>query len=238
MQKIFTIILCLLLIGCVSPDPRKKDYPISTGTYEWNYNYPLSFENELFAIRLLANKNSAGIFESIADRYAVASESSAARYLSRHYDICLLEVENKTDEEQIFYLNKLHLVYNGQNISPLSSFDVPSAVDRMNPQGISKNIYNVLVITTITAAVLGLIALTGMEGIRGWGPGPSFGHDPPSSGSKEEELWSSLYHDTRFQYQDLIINENPIAPQSQKSGIVFIPKGKLKFDSRLHMVYE
>jgi hypothetical protein len=243
MQRIISIILCILLVGCVSADPRRTNYSISISKYEWNYDNPLSFENELLAIRLIASKNSASVFDFITGRYVVMSESSAKKYLSNHYDICLIEVANKTNAEEIFYLNRLHLVYKDQDVSLISSVDLPSVVNRINPNGISKNIYNAIAIITITTAVVALVVLShGHLPLQGDSiPWPSAGpqkSDKESSKLEKEQLWSSLYHDTQFQYEDIIIDENPIASYSHKSGIVFIPKGKLKFDNHLKMIYD
>jgi hypothetical protein len=238
MQKIISIILVVLLTGCVSADPRKTDYSVSTSKYEWNYDKPLLFENELFAMRLITSKNSAGVFDFITDKYAVVSESSAKKYLSHHYDICLIEVANKTDAEEIFYLNGLHLLYKDQDVSPISSVDLPSAVNRLNPNGISKNIYNALAIITITTAVVAFFVLALRANLTLPAAGPQKSDKESSDKLEKEELWSSLYHDTQFQCEDLIIDENPIASYSHKSGIVFIPKGKLKFDNNLKMIYD
>jgi hypothetical protein len=239
MQRIISIILCILLVGCVSADPRRTNYSVSISKYEWNYDNPLSFENELLAIRLIASKNSANVFDFITGRYVVVSESSAKKYLSNHYDICLIEVANRTNAAEIFYLNRLHLVYKDQDVSPISSVDLPSVVNRINPNGISKNIYNAIAIITITTAVVALVVLS--HGRFFNFPLPSAGpqkSDKESSKLEKEQLWSSLYHDTQFQYEDIIIDENPIASYSHKSGIVFIPKGKLKFDNNLKMIYD
>jgi hypothetical protein len=238
MQKIISIILCILLVGCVSADPRRTNYSVSISKYEWDYDNSLLFKNELFAIRLIASKNSAGVFDFITGRYVVTSESAAKKYLSNHYDICLIEVANRTNAEEIFYLNRLHLVYKDQDVAPISSVDLPSVVNRINPNGISKNIYNALAIITITTAVVALVVLShGAINFPGGSAGPQTS-DKESSKLEKEQLWSSLYHDTQFQYEDIIIDENPIASYSHKSGIVFIPKGKLKFDNNLKMIYD
>lgn len=239
MQRIISIILCILLVGCVSADPRRTNYSVSISKFEWNYDNPLSFENELLAIRLIASKNSASVFDFITGRYVVMGDSSAKKYLSNHYDICLIEVANRTNSEEIFYLNRLHLGYKDQDVSPISSVDLPSVVNRINPNGISKNIYNALAIITITTAVVALLVLSHGHAFNflGHSAGPQKS-DKESSKLEKEQLWSSLYHDTQFQYEDIIIDENPIASYSRKSGIVFIPKGKLKFDNNLKMIYD
>lgn len=204
----------------MSADPRESKLIVSMEKFDWDYEHALVYENDSLHIRMVPSRDRDTIFNAIARRYAVDRESSARSYLSDRYEVCLLELKNKTRAEQIFYLDKLHFVSNGVILSPVSPVDLPSEVRRVNPKGISKNIYNSVVAITVLAAISsalfamsdGNMKPTGVEADVLYSPG----------------IWSRIFHNTHFKYEDLILKKNPIGPNKSKSGIVFIPRAKYK----------
>ncbi len=228
MKRIIAVIFIILLSGCMSADPRESRFTVSKEKFGWDYGHALVLENDSFHIRLAPSRDSTGIFNSLADSYAVDKESSARRYLADTHEVCLLELKNKTQAEQIFYLDKLHLVYNDVILSPVSPVDLPAELKRVNPKGISKNIYNSAVILTVLAAISSALLVLGDGDMKPTGVEADVLSAP--------DIWSGIFHRTHLKYEDLILQKNPIAPNKSKSGIVFIPRGKHSVDG-LKLMY-
>jgi hypothetical protein len=231
MRKIISVIQIILLTGCMTADPKISNYDVSKNRFDWDYDHLLFIENNSFVISLFPSKNSDRIFDFITNRYIIDSERSAKKFLSDNYDIYLIGITNKTNAEKCFYLRNLHLKYKAEYHHPISPVDLPSEINRINPKGISKNIYNALVIITVTIAVIAIIAYASKGNIGSLPGGPNF--DFPAGPKK----WSAIYHGTKYKFDDLIIDENILAPNESKSGILFMPKRKINFDNNLKMIY-
>lgn len=210
----------ILLSGCMSADPRESNLIISMGKFDWDCKHALVYETDSLRIRMVPSRDRDTIFNAIAHRYAVDRESSARSYLSDNYEVALLELKNKTRAEQIFYLDKLHLVYNDVILSPVSPVDLPSEVKRLNPKGISKNIYNSVVAITVLAAISSALFAMGDGNMKPTGVEADVLYSPG--------IWSSIFHKTHLSYEDLVLHKNLIGPNQSKSGIVFIPRAKYK----------
>lgn len=229
MKRIIAVIFIILLSGCMSADPRESMFTVSKEKFDWDYGRALVLENDSFHIRLVPSRDSRGIFDALADSYAVDKESSARRYLADTCEICLLELKNKTQAEQIFYLDKLYLVCRDVTISTVSPVDLPSEIRRINPKGISKNMYNSVVVITVLAAISSALITLGNENLRPSGLEADVLSAP--------EIWSGVFHKTRLKYEDLILNQNPIGPNKSKSGIVFVSRGGCRIKN-CTMIYE
>ncbi len=204
----------------MSADPRESRLIVSMEKFDWDYKLALVYENDSLHIRMVPSRDSDTIFNAIANGYSVDKESSARSYLSDSYKVCLLELKNKTPAEQIFYLDKLHLVYEDVALSPVSPVDLPSELKRLNPKGISKNIYNSVVAITVLAAISSALFAMGDGNMKPTGVEAEVLYSPG--------IWSSIFHRTNLKYEDLILQKNPIGPNKSKSGIVFIPRAKYK----------
>ena len=229
MKRIIAVIFIILLSGCMSADPRESRFTASMKEFNWDYERALDFENNTFRIRMVPSKDSGTVFDHIANSYAVDKESSARRYLFDNYDVYLLELKNKTQAEQIFYLDKLYLVCRDVTISTVSPVDLPSEIRRINPKGISKNMYNSVVVITVLAAISSALITLGNENLRPSGLEADVLSAP--------EIWSGVFHKTRLKYEDLILNQNPIGPNKSKSGIVFVSRGGCRIKN-CTMIYE
>lgn len=239
MKKIISVILIISLSGCMSASPRAPECTISMEKFDWDYKNTLVFDNESFDIKLTISRSSGNIFNLIADWYAVDKESSTRRYLSDHYEVCLLEIRNKTCAQKYFYLSKLNLVNKNKAIIPISPVDLPSDIKRISPKEISKVLFVTALVIALIAAIVACCILAGNVPVAGINPFPSAG-DRKKEGDKaasQEEKYSSFFHNAKIKYEDLILNKNAIAAHSGKSGIVFISKAKYKVND-CNLIYK
>jgi len=226
MKRNSIYMLLLLCISCVSADPGMTTCTINKDTFDWDYKNPVTFENDTFNVTMVINRNSRNIIKEIYYKYSMDGEPSAQNFLYDSYDICLIDVCNKSNAEEMFLLSRFSISGNNGSFYPLSPIDIPAEINRINPKGISKNVYNTLAVITVTAAVI--VVATSVPTI------PLPYHNESFLEKKEKkELWSGMYHSTKYEYEDLIIDKNSIKPLSCKKGIIFIKKGAVAEGSRM-----
>lgn len=229
MKKFIACLLAGLLVSCMSPDPRVTESSINNETFKWNYTSPLVYEDSRSTINLYPTGIQDSSFNDIYYKYAVDGDISAVKYLSENYDICFIDVINKNKSKLTFDLSKLKLVRNKKIYNFISPLDIPSRVKRLNPKGITKNVYNTVVIIAVTAAIIALCQKShSAPSIPSFSSGPDFSINSGASGSDNKYgIFSSFFHKTKYHFSDCILESNIIQPLSNKTGIVFIKKGAL-----------
>jgi len=243
MRKLIVWSLIILHLGCISADPKETKYKVNDDSIQWNYNNPIHYENDRFLINLYLSNDTENIFTKIFYKYAVDGDKSALSYLSNNYDICLIDIHNKTNAELIIDLNKIKLLKDKISINVYSPLDIPAQIERLNPKGITKNIYNTIAAIIVTAAIIVLLSQGGAGCLSV--PAPQDSSLKSGRNEKKEEkpddykkygIFSSLFHKTDYDYDDCIIDTNIIQPVSHKSGLVFVKKGFI--NSKIKIIYE
>jgi len=243
MKKLIACLLIGLQFNCMSADPKITETNINDNTFKWDYNKPIIYKNEDSLITIYPSKVADNIFDELYYKYVVDGNISAAKYLNDNYDVCFIVVYNKSEEELSFDLTKLKINNGKSSYKFISPLDMPLKVKRLNPKGITKNIYNTIVIIAVTAAIIALCRENkSLPNI------PDISINPPSSVEKSSlakepnnyqkyGIFSSFFHKTEYNYTDCIIDENKISPLSTKEGILFIKKGSFK-KKNLKLDYE
>jgi len=228
MKKFIICLLIGLQISCISADPKMTESNISNETFKWNYEKPIIYERENSVITIYLSDISGNIFSDIYYKYVVDGDVSALKYLSENYDICLINVFNKKKSAIEFDLTKLKLLKNNKSYKFISPLDIPSKVKRINPKGITKNVYNTVVIIAITAAVIALCKDSKSPPV--FPTSTNFSTNSSSGVQNDYEangIFSNFFHKTKYKFNDCILDANTIPSLSNKSGIVFIKKGRL-----------
>jgi hypothetical protein len=214
--------ISILLIGCLTAEPKEVHLIINKEQYVWNLSKPIIFKSNDYNVRIYANENNNDIFRKISNSFNLDNINNASDIILENYDIVLIEIENKSDLELNFSLSKFKVIKNNEVISPIIAKNLLKDFELLNKKGIAKNIYNSINYIVLFAAVIILIAIVT------FGKGTSVNTPIQISGTEEtDKFWSSYYQKYNISYKDLINEENNISPNSLKSGILFVRKGQL-----------
>jgi hypothetical protein len=234
-NKIYLIII-YLVINCIEAEPKISKETINKNDFEWDWTESIKYHDEKVQFKIFINKNSYNVLENIFNKLNVIMPKSSIVTLLEFYDIGLLEITNKSDNNFNFELEKLHVTSRENKTSPIAPQDLVKDIQRINIKGITKNVYNTLAIVTVTTAIIGIMVIANTNGAN---ISCCSGSNQQSNDKVElEKFWSSFYQETTFDYQDLISSSNLIQPNSEKVGIIFLRKGLLNSKAKPSLSYQ
>ncbi len=211
----------------MTADPDRTQYQVQKENFDWGRYAVKKFEDKVFRVKIFSGDYPDDLFEELGTVFVKDGDKSAVYYLKSYYDIFLLEIENKTDLPQDFSIPRIQFIGQECKDQFATPWSLPNDVYRLNPKGITKNVYNGIVVLGLAVA-LAAISYSIPNILMG---------ASSSKDKKETELtkveptekekkfyWSSLFHETKYQYNDLISQTNRIEPNSKKIGLLFLAK--------------
>lgn len=232
MKKLIACLLIGLQFNCMSADPKLTESNINDNTFKWNYDEFIKYDSDNLLITIYPSQVQDNIFNDLYYKYAVDGDVAAVKYLSENYEICFVVVYNKNKKECNFDLTKLQINNHKRSFKFISPLDMPSKIKRLNAKGITKNVYNTIVIIAITAAIIALCqksnSIPNLNLPINITPNSNDSTKKEPNDYQKYGIFSSFFHKTNYHYNDCIMDNNIVLPLSTKEGVVFIKKGCFK----------
>jgi len=205
---------------CLEADLKTTNYSVNRDRFIWDMRNSVKKETSKFKISLCKSENQDSFLYEFYSRMNADGDYAALAYLNQNYDIYLMEVENKSESEEELLLKDIRFETDEKIYPIYNSYNLPKKVSRLNPKGITKNMYNITILAGIIAAgavlryvPIPIAPMERKEEIKG-----------KKEVKSEKEYWSSIFHITNFRYEDIILERNLIKPSSVKKGLVFLDK--------------
>ena len=227
MKRIFFLIP-VLLVGCVSADRDHRSVKVGKDTIEWSRDNTHVYSCRDFDISLTINSDNTNLVKNIYYGYVVDSRKSGINCILDNYYAGLIEIKNNNDRTIVVSPDRIQVAENSRKVPLVSVEELPKNIERFNPYGATKDVYNAMWFTVLIACSLqdNLIWKIAM------------GTDKLAHGGKERDYFSQFMHETDFVYDDLILDSNTIKPGSFKTGIVFLQKAGIHDVQKIRLSYE
>lgn len=240
MKYLPVIFLIFLSLFCIKRDKPVTILEIRNDHLYWHKDNPKKFRSKSFDINSYLNQKNQKVFENLTYSIFVDNRKAAKEYLLKRYDILYLEVNNKSNRSKNFQLSKMEVFSNGKQVGFFYPEELPEQFSRVNPKGMTKNVYNSVAVVVSIVPVLLVYLGGGMmyadadyNRMKEFQRYQRYVYTPPairpnrSGDFSFSRYFSSILHMNYVEYKDVFHENNEIERKAIKAGVLFLEKGVL-----------